>query len=237
MSYSQAIGAPPAYPLYPGPVYPLVPVSAPVAAGPAPAPPAPPAPPAVPAPPAQPAPVAPVATSWTDRVAGWWRSRSTTEKVAIGAASAATIGALLWVWMKKPKRLRPNLRAATQRKLRGKKPGGRVKVAGKTYKVGKIKTIKGGRRFGHQLPPKKYRTKGARRPSDYAWPEGYKYPLFFRSASGRIKPEVSRAHTRSAASYYARNRHLYPATVRRTIARNINRAKAQLGIGGKPAKP
>jgi hypothetical protein len=115
------------------------------------------------------------------------------------------------------------------------KPGSYVKVGKKRYKVGTITTVKGGRKFGHKIPPKKYRQLGATRPDDYAWPKGYMYPVVFRTKTGRIKPSVSRKKIRAAASYYGKNKNQYPPAVRRTIARNINKAKKRFGIGGKPA--
>lgn len=81
------------------------------------------------------------------------------------------------------------------------------------------------RRFGHHIPPKKYRRMGAVRRSQYAWPAGYKYPVH------------SAKYTRAAASRFAKHKTDYPMSVRRTIAKRINQAKRKFGIGGPPVKP
>ena len=65
-------------------------------------------------------------------------------------------------------------------KIRGKR--GRAKT-------GKITTLKSGKRYGHLKPPKRYWKMGARRPSDYADPEHYKYPLVFRGPRDTLLPQ------------------------------------------------
>ncbi len=166
-----------------------------------------------------------------------WTDRSSVEKGAIVLGGAALLGLIVYGIAKPRQRYRPNLSKTERKRVKQAKPGSTVKVGSKRYKVGKIRTVKGGRSFGHKIPPKRYRNKGARRPEDYAWPEGYKYPLVFRTKSGKIKPQLTRKHIRAAARYYGKNRHLYPPPVRRKIARNINKAKKRFGIGGSAARP
>lgn len=163
------------------------------------------------------------------KVTGWlWTERTTFEKGAVIVGGAALVGLLACALAGGPSpSYQPNLRGAAR--------GRSIKVGRKRYVAGKIIEVKGARRFGHRLPPKKYRDQGARRPADYAWPAGYKYPLVFRTASGRIKPALSRKRIRAAARYFGKSKHLYPPQVRRTIARNINAAKRRFGIGGTPA--
>lgn len=131
---------------------------------------------------------------------------------------------------------KPNLSRAERSSVRGARPGEKVRVDGRLVPVGKIIETPSGARLGHRVPPKKYRRKGARRPQDYAWPAGYKYPLIFRTKTGKLKGKETRKHIRAASSYFARNKHRYPPAVRREIARNINRAKKRYGIGGCPVR-
>lgn len=173
--------------------------------------------------------------SATDKAKAWWGDRSNVEKGAVVVGGLAVFG-LLVLALTGARRYRPNLSSAERSRLQDKKAGESIRVGGRQYKVGKIIDLKSGDRFGHKIPPKDYRNAGARRPSDYAWPDGYKYPLIFRDKSGKIRPEKSRRHVRAAASYFARYGDKYPPKVRRTIARNINKAKKRFGIGGKPAK-
>ena len=74
---------------------------------------------------------------------------------------------------------------------------------------------------------------GAKRPSDYADPEHYKYPLVFRGPSGKVNVKRTQSHIRSAQSYFAKHKQKYPMATRRKIARNINKAKSQYGVGGR----
>jgi hypothetical protein len=172
-----------------------------------------------------------------DRAKTWWAERSGTEKGAIVVGGVAVVGLLVWALAGRGMRpnYTPNLRRAERRAIKKARPGRAVRVGKRRYKAGKILTIKGGRRFGHKIPPKRYRAQGAIHPQDYAWPQGYVYPLVFHDRKGKIKPALSRARTRAAARYFGKNKHLYPATVRRTIARRINAAKDRFGIGGTPA--
>lgn len=175
-----------------------------------------------------------------DKAKSWWGDRSNVEKGAVVVGGIALVGLLVYALARprraRPNRYKPNLSSAESKRVRDAKRGSYVKVGDKRYKVGKITAVKGGRSFGHKIPPKKYRQKGARRQDDYAWPDGYMYPLVFRTKTGRIKPQLTRKHIRAAARYYGKNRDLYPPPVRRKIARNINRAKKRFGIGGEPAR-
>jgi hypothetical protein len=174
-----------------------------------------------------------------DKAKAWFGERSELEKGAIVIGGVAVAGLLLMSifggYAPNKKRYKPNLSRGERARVMDAKPGSYVKVGKKRYKVGTITTVKGGRKFGHKIPPKKYRQLGATRPDDYAWPKGYMYPVVFRTKTGRIKPSVSRKKIRAAASYYGKNKDQYPLAVRRTIARNINKAKKRFGIGGNPA--
>jgi hypothetical protein len=72
---------------------------------------------------------------------------------------------------------------------------------------------------------------GARRKEDFAWPEGYKYPLIFRDSSGKVNLRRTRRHIRAAKTYFARSKHQYPMSARRTIAGRINRASQRYDAG------
>lgn len=175
------------------------------------------------------------AGSVADKAKAWWSSRSSVEKGAVVVGGLATFGLLVLALTGAPKRrMRPNLSKASRAKLTKAKAGQRIRIAGDSYKVGKVVDVKGGRRFGHKIPPKRYRQKGARTASDYAWPDGYMYPLVFRTSTGKIKPQLTRKHIRSAASYYGKNKDKYPPRVRKTIHRNINRARKRFGVGDGP---
>jgi hypothetical protein len=139
-------------------------------------------------------------------------------KAGIAVGGVALLGGLAWLAFGRDK-MRPN-RAAPPRRA-----------------TGEVITLKDGSRFGHTIPPKEYRTQGATRKSDYAWPEGYKYPLVFRRRDGSVDHAKSQRHVRSAASYFARYKDRYPPRVRREIAKNINQAKKRFDVGGKPATP
>jgi hypothetical protein len=104
-------------------------------------------------------------------------------------------------------------------------------------KTGKIITLKSGKRYGHGKPPKRYYNMGARRQSDYAAPAQYGYPLVFRTASGEIKPQVTRRHIVAAKGKFTKFKSRYPMKLRRQIARNINKASKSYGVGGKVVKP
>jgi hypothetical protein len=149
---------------------------------------------------------------------GWWGQQTATTQAALVVGGAAALGALAWLVFK-GKPMRPNRAAAPRRA------------------DGEVITLPGGQRWGHTIPPKEYRAKGATRKSDYAWPDGYKYPLVFRRSDGTVDVGKSRAHVRSAASYFARYKDNYPPRVRREIAKNINKAKKRFDVGGKPATP
>lgn len=189
-------------------------------------------------PPSTPGPSTPSPSSPSGYLASmkaWWQGRSQLEKGAIVVGGAAVTGLLVYAMVGGSQAMTPNLSSGERQRLQDARPGSSVKVGNKRYAVGKIITVKGGRRFGHKVPPKKYRDAGARSKSDYAWGPGYKYPLVFRRSDGSVKVGLTRKRIRAAASYFGRNKHLYPKPVRAQIAKNINRAKARYGIGGKPA--
>lgn len=166
----------------------------------------------------------------------WWEARSGFEKGAVVVGGVTLAGLFIYATIgSRP--MTPNLSSAERKRVASAKPGATVKVGGKSYKAGKIITLSGGDRFGHKVPPKKYRDAGAKRKSDYAWADGYKYPLVFRTSAGKVKLDLTQKRIRAAASYFGRNKARYPLHVRKEIARNINRAKRRYGIGGKPATP
>ena len=101
------------------------------------------------------------------------------------------------------------------------------RATGRFAQKGEIITVgrgKKSRRFGHKAAPKKYREMGAVSASQYAWPQGFKYPIH------------DAAHVRSAASRFAQQKSRLPMKVRKVIAKNINQAKKRFGIGGKPVR-
>jgi hypothetical protein len=137
--------------------------------------------------------------------------------------------------------VRPNYRRnrrAPKKRLTAAQQTALSRIRGKRAKAktGKIKTLKSGKRYGHLKPPKRYYKMGAKRPSDYADPEHYKYPLVFRGPSGKVNTKKTQAHIRAAQSYFAKHKRKYPMTTRQKIARNINKAKRQHGVGGKVVK-
>jgi len=87
-----------------------------------------------------------------------------------------------------------------------------------------------GKRWGHAKAPKRYRQMGARRPGDYAYPERFMYPLYFRDASGKLIVSKSRAHVANAKTRFGAHKYEYPAAIRSAIASNINRAARRLGL-------
>jgi len=187
-----------------------------------------------------------------DTAKSWWSSQSSGVKAAVVGGGFVLVAGLLYLLFGgssksssyKPNRRRRRRRAyARNRKVARKAQAARkprkVTVKGERAKArrGKIITVKGGRRFGHQIPPKRYHAMGAKKPSDYAWPSGYKYPLIFRKSSGDIDVPTTKKHIRAAKVYFSRNKHLYPANVRATIARNINKASKRFNVGPTVMKP
>lgn len=186
-----------------------------------------------------------------DKAKSWWNSQPTGMKIGIGVGVVAVAGLIIYAIAKGGKKR--TLTATANRRHRRRYKSNRVtrrssaaarkaiktKVRGERGRVkrGKIITLNSGKRFGHVVPPKRYWKMGARRQSDYAWPEGYKYPLVFRGPTGKVNRKRTQVHIRSASSYFGRNKRKYPMNVRRKIARNINKAKKQYGVGGKVIRP
>lgn len=148
--------------------------------------------------------------------ASWWSQRSKNEKAAL-LIGGALVGVVLVAMIAKPKgkratpnrkRYRPNRKAPSRKR---KAP------------TGKIITLKDGSRWGHQTPPKRYRKMGFVRKSQYAWPEGYKYPI------GDAK------HCRVALGYFARHKSDYPPRVRKVIAHNLLYCSKKKGIDLSPS--
>lgn len=173
------------------------------------------------------------------------KGMSTNAKIALGIGGLAVVGILvaaLTIPKKRPMRpMSPKTMPMPMRATPNKKRASRkqkknfvAKASAKSVKSkprrgpGKIITIgkgKSARRWGHTIAPKKHREKGATKMTQYAWSQGFKYPIY------------DARHARAAQSYFARFKHDLPMNVRREIAKNINAAKKRYGIGGKPVKP
>jgi hypothetical protein len=178
-----------------------------------------------------------------DKAKDWWNSQSTGVKVAMGLGGVAIVGLIIYALVGGSKKATPNRRRyrrnkAPKRRLTSAQQTalGRIRGKRKGAKTGKIKTLKSGKRYGHLKPPKRYYKMGAKRPSDYADPEHYKYPLIFRGPSGKVNVKRTKAHIRSAQSYFAKHKRKYPMGTRRKIASSINKAKKRYGVGGKLVK-
>ncbi len=235
---------PPGVPGVPEPPAPGVPEPQPPAPGPAPSVPGAPGPAPAPTPPG----IEPVQPSW-------WEQRSDTEKaVIIGAAGIAGVLLVAGFMGKKKKRggamATANRRRRTRR-ARARRRGRRTKrnirrvrcksnarrkaapslpafkpAAWTERRRSKLKCA-GDKRIGncHCKAPLKYAREGASRPSDYAYPKCFQFPLYFNSA------DKSRRHIRNAAARFAQNMHRYPPDVQRVMYRNIMKAKKAYGIG------
>ncbi|MHC4984855.1 MAG: peptidoglycan-binding domain-containing protein [Planctomycetota bacterium] len=200
-------------------------------------------PPGVPPKPVPPKPVPPPPPP-PPAPAGFWAQRSDTEKLVMVAG--AGLGVLLLVGLaaggrkRQTARLTPNRRRRRKRRraranrASPKKSKSRRRKAAKSYPKGKAivlrksktgRTLKKGKRWGRLQPAKKYRRRGMVRKSQYAWPDGYMYPV------------ASKKFCKAAASRFGQNKKRYPMHVRRTIAKNINKCKKRFGIGGPPIKP
>jgi hypothetical protein len=185
----------------------------------------------------------------------WWQQRSDTEKaVIIGAAGIAGIALVAGVFGKKKKRgalaatpnkrrrrraagsrgkrkrTRRNIRktpcrTTARRKAAPKLPAFKP-VAWTQRERSKLKCA-GDKRLGncHCKAPLKFAREGASRPSDYAYPKCFMYPLYFTS------DEKSRTHIRNAAARFAQNLDRYPPDVQRVIDKRIMAAKKTYGIG------
>lgn len=125
---------------------------------------------------------------------GWWESLSSTQKgVAVGAG---VVGVLLL---------------------------GALVFGGGGYRSNREASYLKSKRWGRKSAPKKYRKLGATMPQDYAYPQGYKYPLIFHKGK-KVDWGETRKHIIRAKGRFTQYKHRYPASVRRTIAKNINRA-------------
>jgi len=172
-----------------------------------------------------------------DKAKDWWNRQTTGVKVAMGIGGVAIVGLIVYALVGKKKTYTANLRPTGRYKKAQQVALGKVRGKRRRAKTGKITTLKSGKRYGHLKPPKRYYQRGAKRPSDYADPEHYKYPLVFRDSTGKVKSKETKKHIRAAQSYFARHKTKYPMATRRKIARSINRAKKHYGVGGKVVKP
>ena len=142
----------------------------------------------------------------------WWGKLTDTEKwvvVGLGTLGGVALLALL----------RGASRPRYAANLRGK-PG---------RKVHRVPIVKG-KRWGRASAPKKYRTLGAKHPSDFAYPSRFMYPVVFRRSDGTVNAARSRRHVASGKGYFTKHKRCYPVGVRRTIARNLNRAARRFGL-------
>lgn len=189
-----------------------------------------------------------------DKAMAWWNGQSTGTKVAIGVGGAAVVGTIIYLLAAgggetakatpnrrrqrryasnrgRPKRRARLAREAAQRERARKEPKVADTLKGRK-KIGKIITLKGGQKYGNQTIPAEYWRLGARRESDFADPVHLKYPVVFRDyPSGKIDLKQTRAHIASAKGYFKKWKHRYPPKLRKTIARNINRASRKYGGG------
>lgn len=177
-----------------------------------------------------------------DRIKAWWGSQSTVTKAAVGVGAAGIVGLVIYSFVKKggaPATATPNRARPSYRKRGGVQRAAVRRISGPRAKArrGRIITLPSGSRYGHLKPPKRYYNMGARRQSDYAAPAQYGYPLVFRTASGEIKPQVTRRHIVAAKGKFTKFKSRYPMKLRRQIARNINKASNRFGVGGKVVEP
>ena len=123
---------------------------------------------------------------------------------------------------KKAKRSKKNFVSKPAKAKKAPKRAARRRGPGMIITIGKGQKA---RRWGHTIPPKKHRRKGATKQSQYAWRKGFKYPIY------------DAKHVRAAAGYYPRFKERLPMNVRREIAKNINAAKKKFHVGGHTVKP
>lgn len=177
---------------------------------------------------------------------GFWDGLSTFEKVALVGGGAALAALLLYAAKKAFKPNRGTGRARSWRRFahrmitgaehpvsRPWRRGGKRKYVsnarrGRAYKrwpsgnllLAKTRIVRyKGRRIGRARAPKKYRKLGAVRASQYAWPQGYMYPIH------------DAKHTRAASARFAKWKRRYPKYMQRVIAKRIDTAKQRFHIG------
>jgi hypothetical protein len=142
----------------------------------------------------------------------WWQKLNDTEKwVVVGIGSIGGIALLALLKGAAHKRYAANYRSRPSR--------GPIALP----------TVKG-KRWGRRSAPKKYRSMGAKYPSDYAFPAGFMYPVVFRHSDGSVNVKRSRRHVASGKGYFTKHKRSYPVGVRRTIAKNLNRAARRFGL-------
>jgi hypothetical protein len=211
--------------------------------------------PSVPGPPTptpEPTPPAPLPPA---RPLSWWDQRSDTEKaLIIGGGALAGLAILAGVFGKKKKRpaaaaATPNRRRRRRRARRrtGRRTRRNIKrtrcnrvarrkaaprlpafkpVAWTERQRSKLKCAKDKRVANcHCKAPLKYAREGAGKPSDYAYPKCFMFPLWFTDV------DKSQKHVRNAAARFAQNMHRYPPDVQRVMYKRIMAAKKAFGIG------
>jgi hypothetical protein len=130
--------------------------------------------------------------------ASWWSDRTTAEK-GLMVGGAALAGFMLVSLLTGKDSYRPNLAPSVKKTSTG------------------IPLVRG-RRWGHASPPKRYRKLGATRPSDYAYPARFMYPIH------------DRQRVVAAKGYFAKHKRSYPKPIRDQIAGNINKAARRFGL-------
>jgi hypothetical protein len=160
----------------------------------------------------------------------WWSQQTTTSKVAFCAIGA---GALYVLWSmtgsSHESRFTPNAR----RKRASKRAVAKARKRGGAYFWGLKRSPRARRKarsmkessWCHKSPPAKYARHGATQKSDYAFPECFKYPV--RGTTEKW----SRAHTKAAASYFARHQWNIPEKYRAKVRARIDRERKHWGIG------
>jgi len=151
-----------------------------------------------------PAAAAPAQAQTAPSAASWWAQRTGLEKGML-VGGAAIVGYLLVTTLQKPASAKPGM-AYTPNLVAGVK---RTKTG--------VPLVRG-KRWGHASPPKKYARLGATKPSQYAYPERYMYPIH------------DRTHVAAAKGYFTQHKGDYPASIRRQIAGNINQAARRYGL-------
>ncbi len=137
----------------------------------------------------------------------WWTQQSAAMHAGIVIGAGAVIVGALYFFTKKSS-YRPNAPRRKNKKYTRRTKG---KLTLKQYLPIAAFAIKHGR----TKPPKGYPKKR----SQYAFPEGYMYPI------------NTRQRVRTAASRFGKYKRRYPAAVREKIAKRLDAAKRHFGIG------
>lgn len=166
-----------------------------------------------------------------DNSPSWWDQQTTTGKVMFAAIGA---GALYVLWSMAGSSQETRYTSNARRKKRAsRKAVARAKRRGGAYFWGLKRSPRARRKarslkdssWCHKSAPAKYARHGATKKSDYAFPECWKYPV-----RGDTE-KWSRAHTKAAASYFARHQYNIPEQYRQKVRARIDRERKYWGIG------